>query len=183
MNSSEITDQIYERVSFGGRLILGQNPAVLVVDFTKGFTDPACAFGWDYTAEVEATRRVLDVARERGHLVLYTTVGYDPTFRDAVVPLQKAPRGTELVAGTPWGEIDPRLGRREDEPIVHKTAPSALFGTRTMTILVSSQIDTVILCGAVTSGCVRGDLRRSILVWVPDARSAGLRWRSGSRSP
>jgi nicotinamidase-related amidase len=52
-------------------------------------------------------------------------------------------------------EIDPRLERREDETVVSKKGASAFFGTNLVAILVSQGIDTVVLCGATTSGCVR----------------------------
>jgi maleamate amidohydrolase len=151
------TDQetTYERASFGGSLRRGQRPAVLVVDLTLGFTDPSEAFGSELTAEVEATRRVLDAARERGHLIIFSTVGYDLTFRDAGVALQKAPRGREMAVGSSSTVLDPRLGRRENEVVILKRAPSALFGTSVPAILMGNRIDTVVLCGAVTSGCIR----------------------------
>jgi maleamate amidohydrolase len=155
MEAEARRDSIYERASFGGRLSLGRNPGVLVVDFTCGFTDPESAFGADMTAEVEATRRVLDAAREKGFLITYTTVGYEPHLKDAGLALQKAPRGADLLVGSHWGEIDARLGAREEEPVILKKFPSAFFGTPMISILVSNRIDTVILCGAVTSGCIR----------------------------
>jgi nicotinamidase-related amidase len=155
MDTSHDQIDVYERASFGGSLTRGSNPAVLVVDFTLAFTDPSFSSGADYTAEVEATRRVLDAARERGHLVILVSVGFHPTLKDATVALQKVPKGTELVAGTRAAELDPRLGRREDEIVVYKRAPSALFGTSVPALLVSHRIDTVVLCGAVTSGCIR----------------------------
>ncbi len=145
----------YERASFGGYMRRGDRPAVLVVDFTLGFTDPSLSFGAEMSEEVEATRRLLDVARDRGHLVIFTTVGYHPSYKDAGVALQKAPRGVELVAGGPSSILDPRLGRREDEVVILKRAPSALFGTSVPAILMGHSIDTVVLCGAVTSGCIR----------------------------
>jgi maleamate amidohydrolase len=130
-------------------------PAVLVVDFTLGFTDPSSSFGADMTPEVEATRRVLDAARDHGHLVIFSTVGYHPSYKDAGVALQKAPKGVELVAGGLSSILDPRLGQREDEVVILKRAPSALFGTSVPAILMAHAIDTVVLCGAVTSGCIR----------------------------
>jgi len=155
MNGEPSSPESYVRASFGGQLRRGGRPAVLVVDFTLGFTDPSSSFGADMTAEVSATRRVLDAARERGHLVIFTTVGYHPTYKDAGVALQKAPKGTELVAGGPSSILDPRLGRRDDEIVVLKRAPSALFGTSVPAVLMAHAIDTVVLCGAVTSGCIR----------------------------
>lgn len=52
-------------------------------------------------------------------------------------------------------EIDPRLERRESETVVLKKGASAFFGTNLSSILVSEKIDTVVLCGATTSGCIR----------------------------
>jgi N-formylmaleamate deformylase len=148
-------EMTYESASFGGSLRRGERPAVLVVDLTLGFTDPVEAFGSELTAVVDATRLVLDAARERGHLVIFSTVGYDQTFRDAGVALQKAPRGREMTVGSSSTTLDPRLGRRDDEVVILKRAPSALFGTSVPAILMGNRIDTVVLCGAVTSGCIR----------------------------
>jgi nicotinamidase-related amidase len=144
-----------ERVQFGGSLRRGQNPAVLVVDLTVGFTDPNGTFGSDLDSVVESTVRVLDAARERGHLIIYSTVGYDPTLRDVNVPIQKAPAATKMLTGMDASILDPRLGRREDEVVIHKRAPSALFQTSVPALLLGNRIDTVVLCGAVTSGCIR----------------------------
>jgi N-formylmaleamate deformylase len=69
--------------------------------------------------------------------------------------IEKSPGLRELVLGGKWIEIDARLGRREDEPVVLKKGASAFFGTHLQSILVSLGCDSVILCGATTSGCVR----------------------------
>lgn len=144
-----------QQATFGGALRRGDTPAVIVVDLTVGFTDPTEPFGSDLDDVVNATVRVLDAARERGHLIIYSTVGYDPSLRDLRVPIQKAPRATEMLTGMSASILDPRLGRRESEFVVHKRAPSALFGTAVPAVLMSNRIDTVVLCGAVTSGCIR----------------------------
>ncbi|MDI3341294.1 MAG: isochorismatase family protein [Sphaerobacter sp.] len=149
------TQAIYQRARFGQAVPRGQNPAVLVVDFSCGFTDPACALGSDLTPEVEATRRLLDVARGRGFLAVFTTIGFEPGLTDGALWVRKAPALAELQLGGRWVEIDPRLGRREDEPVVLKKGASAFFGTNLASILIAQRIDTVILCGATTSGCVR----------------------------
>jgi nicotinamidase-related amidase len=60
-----------------------------------------------------------------------------------------------LVVGSKWVEIDPRLERREDETVVLKKGPSAFFGTNLPSILISQHVDTIIMCGATTSGCIR----------------------------
>jgi maleamate amidohydrolase len=147
--------EVYAKARLGESLTLGSSPAVLVVDFSRGFTDPECALGSDLSAPVEATKRVLDAARARGLPILFTTIGYEPSLIDGGLWLQKAPALGELKLGGPWVEIDPRLERREDETIVLKKGASAFFGTNLVAILISLRVDSVILCGATTSGCIR----------------------------
>jgi len=153
--SDEQARQVYERARLGGSVTLGKRPAVLVVDFSCGFTDPECALGSDLTAEVEATRRILDVARERGLPVVFTTIGFEGNGKDGALWLQKVPTLGDLELGGRWVDIDPRLGRREDETVVVKKGASGFFGTNLGAILVSQRVDTVVLCGATTSGCIR----------------------------
>jgi maleamate amidohydrolase len=153
--SDETTREIYERARLGQSVTLGTSPAVLVVDFSRGFTDPECTLGSDLTQEVEATNRVLAVARERGIPVIFTTIGFESNLKDASLWLEKLPALEELIIGSKWVEIDPRLERREDETIVLKKGPSAFFGTNLPSILISQGVDTVVLCGATTSGCIR----------------------------
>jgi maleamate amidohydrolase len=153
--SDEAAKRVYEKAGLGHAVTRGQNPAVLVVDFSCGFTDPGCALGADMTAEVEATKRLLDAAREKGLPIVFTTIGFEPSGKDGGLWLEKAPALRDLELGGHWVEIDPRLERREDEPIVLKKGASGFFGTNLASILVSQGVDTVILCGATTSGCVR----------------------------
>src|SRR5262249_12459030 len=120
-----------------------------------GFTDPECQLGADLSAEVEATKRLLDAAREKGFLVAYTTIGFEPSGKDGGLWMQKAPGLAHLELGGRWVEIDPRLERPAGEPIVLKKGASGFFGTNLASILVSHGIDQVLLCGATTSGCIR----------------------------
>lgn len=147
--------EIYRRSGFRGRLRPGRAPAVLVVDFSRGFTDPACPLGSDMSREVELTRRLLDRARERRVPVIFTSIAYEPSLADGGIWLQKVPTLGELKVGSPWVEIDPRLGRRPDEPVVFKRSASAFFGTHLASMLVSNHVDTLIVTGATTSGCIR----------------------------
>jgi maleamate amidohydrolase len=137
------------------RLPLGVRPAVLVVDFNLGFTDPASPLGADLTAEVAATRRLLEAARARRAPVFFTTVGFGPDARDGGIWPLKIPAARTLALGSRWVELDPRLERRPDEPLIVKKGPSAFFGTHLAALLVAARADTVVLCGATTSGCIR----------------------------
>jgi nicotinamidase-related amidase len=151
----ESTRETYERATFGGALTLGERPAVLVVDFSTGFTDPECPMGSDMTEAVEACRRVLDAARAKGVLIVYTVVAYASHLKDAGIGIQKSPAIGELQLGSRWAEVDGRLGVRDDEVVIIKKFPSALFATPIVSIFTAEKIDTVVLCGAVTSGCIR----------------------------
>jgi maleamate amidohydrolase len=154
MSDSEAR-RVYEAAGLGQRFELGERPAVLVIDFSCGFTDPASRLGADTTPQVEATKVLLDTARARGLPVVFTTIGFEPGGADGGLWVKKAPALCDLELGSRWVEIDSRLERRDDEPIVLKKGASGFFGTNLASILVSQQIDTVILCGATTSGCVR----------------------------
>jgi maleamate amidohydrolase len=153
--SDEQARQAYERARLGQSLTLGTHPAVLVVDFNCGFTEPECIVGADLTVEIEATRLLLDAARAKGLPVVFTTIGFEPHMKDAALWSEKAPALAELELGGHWVEIDPRLGRRADEVVIVKKGASGFFGTNLASILIHQRVDTVILCGATTSGCVR----------------------------
>ncbi len=153
--SDDEARQVYERAGLGQSVTLGSRPAVLVVDFSCGFTDPACTLGSDLSQEVEATRRLLDAARDKGLPIVYTTIGFEPSLKDGALWLQKVPALGDLQIGGRWVEIDPRLDPQPDEPVVLKKGASAFFGTNLASILIAQGVDSVILCGATTSGCIR----------------------------
>ncbi len=153
--SDETARQVYAQAGLGASVTLGRRPAVLVIDFSCGFTDPACALGSDLTDEVEATRRLLDVARDRGLPVVFTTIGFEPSLKDGGLWLQKVPTLGDLQLGGRWVEIDERLGRRDDETVIVKKGASGFFGTNLASVLIAQGVDSMILCGATTSGCVR----------------------------
>ena len=153
--SDKQAHEVYEKAGLGQSVTLGSRPAVLVIDFSCGFTDPECSLGSDCTAAVEQTKRVLDVAREKGFPVIFTTIGFEPSLKDGGLWMQKAPALADLQIGGKWVDIDPRLEPRDDETVVMKKGASGFFGTNLASILVSQGVDSVVLCGATTSGCVR----------------------------
>lgn len=154
--SDEEARQIYAKARLGESIVMGSRPAVLVVDFSCGFTDPECTLGSDLTPQVEATRRLLDAAREKELPVIFTTIGFEPSLKDGGLWLQKVPSLGDLQLGGHWVEIDPRLAPRPDETVIVKKGASAFFGTNLAAILISQGVDSVVLCGATTSGCIRG---------------------------
>ena len=115
--SDEQAREVYAKARLGESVTLGSRPAVLVVDFSCGFTDPDCALGSDLTAEVEATKRLLDVARAKG-LPVSSRRSASRSLKDGGLWLQKVPCARRPQLGGRWVEIDPRLEPREDEPVV-----------------------------------------------------------------
>jgi nicotinamidase-related amidase len=139
---------------FGGAAGFGQRPAVVVVDLNVGFTDPESPLACDLDSVLVSCRTLLDAARAAAVPVFFTTIEYDEVGEAAAaVFLRKAPALKVLRPGTRWVEIDERLGRRCDEPVLVKAHASAFFGVPFSALLAGR--DTLIVCGASTSGCVR----------------------------
>lgn len=141
---------------FGESSGIGERPAILVIDFMKGFTDTACPLGSDVDDEIAATKRLLKAARERGLPIIYTNIVYEPHFKDGAHFIQKVPALKSLTADSEWSEIDPRVERiKETEPLITKKFASAFFGTSLHSLLTFERVDTTIIVGCTTSGCVR----------------------------
>jgi maleamate amidohydrolase len=163
---------------FGGGAGFGSRPAVLVVDLLKGFTNPESPLGANLDVVVESTRRLLDCARGAGVPVIFTTVVYDEANeRAAAVFMRKVPALGVLRPGSRWIQVDGRLGPRDDEPVLAKAFASAFFGTPLASMLAG--YDTLVVCGASTSGCVRATVVDAVqhgLAPVVPRECVGDRW-------
>jgi nicotinamidase-related amidase len=148
----------YRSKGLAGRVGFGRRPAVLVVDFIVGFTDLSSPLAGELDAELESTSVLLDAARARGVPILFTTTVYGPDFADAGLFVRKVPSLKTLVRGSRWVELDPRLGRRPAEAIIEKRYASAFFGTHLASTLTAAGIDTVVMAGCTTSGCIRASV-------------------------
>ncbi|MCP3958463.1 MAG: isochorismatase family protein [bacterium] len=148
----------YRRKGLASPVGFGRRPAILVVDVIVGFTDLESPLAADLDSEVEAICRLLDAARGRRVPVFFTTTTYGPDCRDAGYFLSKVPSLETLQHGSRWVEIDPRLGRRPEETVFDKKYASAFFGTALASTLRSLRVDTVLVTGCTTSGCVRASV-------------------------
>ncbi|MGP3991550.1 isochorismatase family protein [Streptomyces sp. 3N207] len=153
----DATDVTYERAGFGAAVPRGRHPALVVVDLTRGFTEPQFPSGADLTAEVTASRALVDTARRVGVPVVYTAISYTPAEADgdAIAWLRKAPGMRSLREGHAEVDLDPRLEHRTEDHLVLKKGASAFHGTGLAALLTGLHTDTVLVCGATTSGCVR----------------------------
>lgn len=149
---------LYESRGFGGRVGFGERPAVVVIDLAKSWLDESSPLGSRHLAPVlDHTVAVLAAARAKGHPVFFTTMSYEET--DVSGPLGRkllhASAGKSLEAGSDRIALDPRLERRQNEPLVVKPRASAFWGTAFDSLLFAGRIDTLIITGCSTSGCVR----------------------------
>jgi maleamate amidohydrolase len=150
------TEQLYREKGFGTRIGWGERPAVIVIDMARAFCDPSYKVGCDQTATLEAISQLLAAARAAQLPVYYTTIAYLPDGHDGGMFVQKVPPLLELQLDDPAAtEIDPRIAPVEGEVVVEKKYASAFFGTSLVSMLVSRAVDTLILSGCSTSGCVR----------------------------
>ena len=145
----------YERKGFSARSGYGTRPALLIVDFIQGFTDPGTGLGGDYGAELAVTAKLLGEFRSRALPVFFTTVAYEPHLRDAGQFVAKVPALSILIRGSDWVKVDDRIRPRPSEPVVSKKYASAFFDTRLDMELRGLGVDTVVMAGCTTSGCIR----------------------------
>lgn len=145
----------YTRRGYAHDVGRGARPAVLVVDFSIGFTRGTARYpSPGYAAEVAEAARLLGAARGRVPIA-YTTIAYGPDMRDAGLWARKIPWIEGLQAGTEEVAIDERLSPRADEPVIVKKYPSAFFETDLDARLKAEGVDTLVICGCTTSVCVR----------------------------
>lgn len=151
------TDETYARAGFGAAVRRGARPAIVVVDLTNGFTDPAAPTGADLDAVVAATTELVAAGRPAGVPVVWTTIAFTAAEADgdAVTWLDKAPGMRALREGSHAVALDRRLPVDPADHLITKKGASGFFGTGLAALLTGLRVDTVLVCGATTSGCVR----------------------------
>ncbi len=161
----------YRKGGFDAPRPLGERPAIVVVDMTHAFVDDRYPTGWSLTGEpcAAAIRRLLDIARPRGVPVFYTTGQY---------PANRAERGrwkhsdTSIPVPPEAHEVWPTVAPLPTETVLPKRYPSGFFGTDLASLLTFHGVDTLIVTGMVTSGCVRATVvdafSNNYIVVVPE---------------
>lgn len=147
--------ELYKEQGIGRPMGLGNRPAVLVVDFTEGFTKPDSPMGVDMSGAVLSTARLLEAARRHRLPIIYTVNGYRADLTDAGVWPEKFPSLDTLILGNRWTSIDDRISPEPEDLVIEKQYPSAFFGTTLSSTLAARKIDSLIVAGTTTSGCIR----------------------------
>ena len=157
MGAPETLDQNYARAGYHARQHWGRRPALILVDFAEAYFDLASPLfgGEGCRTALQSALALREVAHEAGHPVILTEVVYRKGGADGGIFFRKAPVLSCFVAGATTQRIAQGLTPREDELIISKQYPSAFFGTSLAPSLTAAGIDTLIIAGLTTSGCVR----------------------------
>ena len=152
----QAADKNYEGV-WDGRLGFGKKSAIIVIDLLQGYTTEGSAlYAPGVVACVKEVPELLEVARAKGVPIIHTQVRYTPPdYADGGVWIKKAPVLKDLVEGNPYAAFCEEVVPKEGEIIITKQYASAFFGTSLVATLTGLGVDTLIITGCTTSGCIR----------------------------
>jgi maleamate amidohydrolase len=152
---SKDLDRDYRDAGFTGRLEWGASPALVIVDFCMAYLEPTSPLYAGVEAARDSAARLLAQARAARLPIFHTVVRYTPGGGDGGVFYRKVPLLKVFEAGSPLAEPPPELARRDGEIVIVKQYASAFFGTSLAATLTSRGIDTLVITGVSTSGCIR----------------------------
>ncbi len=155
MSEAVNLDADYQAAGFGGRLPFGRKPALLVIDVVEAYLDKSSPLYAGVEDARDSNIRLVDAARAAGLPVFFTNVVYAAGGVDGGVFYRKVPALKCFLGVTSLGAFPPGLTPREDELVISKQYPSAFFGTPLAATLRALGVDTVVMGGFSTSGCVR----------------------------
>jgi maleamate amidohydrolase len=141
--------------AFDGHLPFGKRPALIIIDFVMAYLEPASPLYAGVKDALASNERVLAAARNAAIPVIFTNVVYTPGGRDGGIFYRKVPALKLFERGNPLGVFPPTLQPEGDELVISKQYASAFFGTHLASTLTAMQIDTLLITGLSTSGCVR----------------------------
>lgn len=148
-------DSDYASAGFGGRLTFGAHPALLIVDVVMAYLDPEAALYAGVEDALASNERLVATARLAGVPVVFTNVVYQPGGLNGGMFFKKVPALKAFEVGSDLGRFPPTLQPLPGELVVSKQYPSAFFGTPLASTLHAAGIDTLMITGFSTSGCVR----------------------------
>lgn len=148
-------NELYQRIGLGRSIGFGRRPAVLVIDLQRGFADPLYPTGCDIPQVITATNEIIALARVKRLPVIFTVIGYEQHLLDAGLWPKKIPALKEFLIGSPLVDLHPQLDHRSSDLLIVKKYTSGFYGTCLNSTLTTLGVDTLIICGCSTSGCVR----------------------------
>ena len=148
-------NQDYAGAGYNQRLGFGDRPALLVVDMVEAYFDKTSPLYAGVEDALESAKRVLAAARQAGVFTAFTNVRYMKGALNGGIFVKKVPTLQIFEERSALGDWPEGLDPRDDELIISKQYPSAFFGTSLAATLTSLGIDTLIIAGLTTSGCIR----------------------------
>ena len=149
-------EEFFKERGFGLKIGFGERPALIVIDMLKAFTNPDMMLGANLDNEIEAIQPLIEVAHKRDIPVIFSTVIYeDADLKDAGIWALKQKGVVTLKKGTDGIEVDDRLDFGDRDTLLVKKYASCFYGTDLVSRLMAHNIDTLIITGCTTSGCVR----------------------------
>lgn len=140
---------------FDGTLVPGAVPAVVSVDLMRAYFDPQSPLCLPEKQFLDTAAQILESARANGVPVLHTRVSYGPEGADGGVFIHKIPALRLLIGDSELGQIMPEVAPLDGETVLVKQYASAFFGTDLAQLLHTWGVDTVVIVGTSTSGCIR----------------------------
>lgn len=145
----------YAAAGFGGKLVFGRRPALLIVDVVMAYLNPASPLYAGVEGALASNERLATAAREAGVPVIFTNIAYETGGVDGGQFYRKVPALKAFARGSPDGAFPPTLQPRATELVITKQYPSAFFATSLASTLHVMGVDTLLITGFSTSGCVR----------------------------
>jgi nicotinamidase-related amidase len=156
VTSGKDDEEFFRQRGFGIKIGFGERPALILIDMIKGFTDANLPLGANLDGQIEAQKPLLEVAHDRGIPVIFSTVIYEEEdIKDAGIWALKQRGARTLTAGSEAVKVDPRLPVQLKDILLAKKYASCFFGTDLVSRLNARRVDTLIITGCTTSGCVR----------------------------
>ncbi len=160
----ETERRIYEKARYGARQEFGQNPALIIIDVTLAFVGTrsmeildaidefpsSCGkVAWEALPKIKT---LLEACRGASVPVVFTTgdANFKAIFANAT---KRSPAAQDMEAK--GDEIPEVIKPRQGEYVMRKARASAFFGTHLITYLISKKVDSLLITGTTTSGCVR----------------------------
>lgn len=141
--------------AFDGRLPFGKRPALIVIDLVEAYLQPGSPLYAGIEPALDSAVRLVAAARAAGIPILFTNVEYQKGGADGGVFFRKIPALKVFEAGSPLGKFPEALSPQEGDVVITKRYASAFFATHLAATLTAMGVDSVLLCGTSTSGCVR----------------------------
>lgn len=160
-------NQVYAKQGFGAELKPEAPFGLLIIDLVNGFANPDVFGGGNIPQAIEKTQDLLAMAREKQWPVAHTRIVFADDQSDNNIFSIKVPSMLSMLEDAEISHIVPELTPESGELVVRKTVPSAFYGTSLAAWLTQRGVRTLIVAGAVTSGCVRAS--------VVDAMQLGFR--------